>query len=656
MTDDFKYQCEQFSDIRILRYRIPEWENLPLKRKKLIYFLHQAAHSGRDIIYDQNYKHNLLIRKTLHQIWMQGPTNQQSEAYSAFQVYAKRFWFSNGFHHHYSMDKFFPECSKEDFQELIMQSDPNGFPMQDHESIADFSGRLCDLIFEKDYDQKRVSLDASHDVVQASACNFYEGLTQQEAEDFYRAKVQANPDEPISYGLNSKLIKENGAFVEKVWKSGGMYGEAIDKIIYWLELALDVAENSKQQHAIRLLIDFYKSGDLKLFDEFSIAWLEDTESEVDFINGFIEVYGDPLGRKATFESVVMLRDEEGTKRAKTISDHAQWFENHSTTDACFKKEKVTGVTARGVHVVAESGDCSPATPIGINLPNADWIRAKHGSKSVNLSNIVDAYDAASKDSGALEEFAFSEEEVRLSKSYGTLAGNLHTDLHEIVGHGSGKLAAGVPDPAESLKIYSSTIEEARADLVALYFIMDKKLIELGLMPSLDVGKTEYNSYIRGGLMTQLVRVDIGKDLEESHMRNRQIIAKWAYEKALESDVIKKLTIEGKTYFVIQDYEKLRELFGVLLREVQRIKSEGDYDAAQKLVETYGVKIDQELHKEVKSRWEKLNIPPYSGFINPEFQCFVNENGEVERIDVSYPDDFAAQMLRYDEQFGFLSVL
>ncbi len=651
MTENFKYLTEQFADIRILRYQIPEWENLSLNQKKLLYYLHKAAMSGRDIIYDQNFKHNLLIRKTINAVWM----SEQSEhpAWKDFEVYAKRFWFSNGFHHHYSMDKFFPDCAQNEFQELIAQCDDFMLPMAADEAQNVFAERVCDIIYDRKNDLKRVSLDTSGDLVQDSACNFYEGVRQQEAEDFYKNKKQENPDEPVSFGLNSKLVKEDGRIVEKTWKSGGMYGPAIDRIINWLEKALTVAENEKQAKAIKLLIEFYRSGDLKIFDEFSIAWLQDTESSIDFINGFIEVYGDPLGRKATFESVVMLRDEEGTKRAKTISDNAQWFEDHSTTDKKFKKERVTGVTARGVHVVAESGDCSPATPIGINLPNADWIRAKHGSKSVNLSNIVDAYDEASKDSGALEEFAFSEEEVKLSKSYGTLAGNLHTDLHEIVGHGSGKLASGTPDPAESLKSYASTIEEARADLVALYFIYDQKLVDLGLMPSLEVGKTEYNGYIRGGLMTQMVRVELGKVLEESHMRNRQLIAKWAFEKGENDAVIEKVMRGDKTYFVIRDYDKLRTIFGELLREVQRIKSEGDYEAACNLVENYGVKLDADLHKEVKERWEKLKIAPYAGFINPEFRPIINNEGQLTDFEIIYPTDFAGQMIVYDAEYGIL---
>ncbi len=651
MTENFKYLTEQFADIRILRYQISEWENLGLDQKKLLYFLHKAAMSGRDIIYDQNYKHNLLIRKTINAVWM----SEQSEypAWKDFEVYAKRFWFSNGFHHHYSMDKFFPDCAQNEFQELILRCDDFMLPMNGEEDQNAFAKRVSAIIYDRNNDLKRVSLDTSGDLVQDSACNFYEGVNQKEAEEFYKNKKQENPDEPVSFGLNSKLVKENGRIVEKIWKSGGMYGPAIDRIINWLEKALTVAENEKQAKAIKLLIEFYRAGDLKTYDEFSIAWLQDTESSIDFINGFIEVYGDPLGRKATFESVVMLRDDEGTKRAKTISDNAQWFEDHSTTDKKFKKEKVTGVTARGVHVVAESGDCSPATPIGINLPNADWIRAKHGSKSVNLSNIVDAYDEASKDSGALEEFAFSEEEVKLSKTYGTLAGNLHTDLHEIVGHGSGKLASGTPDPAESLKSYASTIEEARADLVALYFIYDQKLVDLGLMPSLEVGKTEYNGYIRGGLITQMVRVEPGKVLEESHMRNRQLIAKWAFEKGEKDRVIEKVVKDDKTFFVVRDYDKLRAIFGELLREVQRIKSEGDYEAARNLVENYGVKLDTDLHKEVKERWEKLKIAPYAGFINPEFRPIINQEGELIDFEIIYPTDFAGQMIVYDAEYGLL---
>ncbi len=496
-------------------------------------------------------------------------------------------------------------------------------------------------------------LDEDKDMIAASANNFYENLTQAEAEDFYKMKGDASDTQPVSWGLNSKLVKTDGKIEEKVWKWGGMYSRSIEKIVFWLEQALDFTTTDAQRKALEKLIGFYKTGDLREFDEYSILWLSDTGSPIDVINGFIETYGDPLGRKATFESVVYMRDEEATHRAKTISDNAQWFEDHSPTQKEYKKEKVTGVTARGINVVVESGDCSPSTPIGINLPNADWIRAEYGSKSVTISNIMQAYDEASKESGAIEEFAFSDEEVALSKKWGNLATNLHVDLHEIVGHGSGKLKPGVGNPGDTLKNYAATIEEARADLFALYYAIDEKLIDLGLMPEKEVGIAEYNGYIRGGLMTQLVRVEPGKNLEESHMRNRQLIAAWAYEKGRAENVIEKRKRDGKTFFVVNDHDKLRHLFGELLKEVQRIKSEGDFEAAKKLVETYGVKVDREIHEEVLKRWKKLNIAPFAGFINPRLIPVFNADGELRDVKIQYPDNFTIQMLEYADKYSYL---
>jgi dipeptidyl-peptidase-3 len=639
----FKIQTEQFADIRILRYQVPGFEELPLKQKELLYYLYEAALAGRDIIYDQNFKHNLFIRRTLEKIFKSYSGKRESKEWKQFETYLKKVWFSNGIHHHYSMDKFLPECPELYFRQLA----------KDTGLAYDIIDKITPLIFDPKIASKRLVQDEGVDMIKASANNFYENVSQAEAEEFYTKMIDPKDTEPLSYGLNSKLVAENGKLSEKVWKRNGMYHEAIEQVIHWLEKAVKVAENKTQHAALGKLVEFYKTGDLKTFDEYNILWLADIDSKVDVVNGFIEVYGDPLGRKATFESVVSIRDEEATRRAKTVSDNAQWFEDHSPTHPEYKKEKVKGVTAKGINVVVESGDCSPSTPIGINLPNADWIRAEYGSKSVTINNIMVAYDLASRESGAIEEFAYSDEEIRLSKKYGIHASNLHVDLHEIVGHGSGKLKEGVANPSDTLKSYASTLEEARADLFALYYAIDPKLIELGLMPNLDVGKTEYNSYIRGGLMTQLVRVAPGQNIEESHMRNRQLIVKWAYEKGLHENVIEKKIKNGLTYFVVNDHEKLRDLFGQLLREVQRIKSEGDFDAGKKLVETYGVKVDKEIHTEVLERWKKLNIAPFAGFINPKLNAAYNKDGSLKDVLISYPDDFATQMIKYGEKYSLL---
>ncbi len=649
---DFKILTEQFADIRILRYQVPGFEKLSFEKKRLAYFLSQAALWGRDIIYDQNYKHNLLIRHNLENVYKTYSGNRESDAFKAFVVYLKRFWFSNGIHHHYAMDKFFPECSKTEFANLLNSSDKENYKFFNEELPDVFIEEFTKLIFDSKLDAKRLSLDAENDLVLNSACNFYEDITQEEAESFYQNQKVPNSNKPISLGLNSKLIKENGELKELTYKLGEHYSAAIGKMVFWLEKAVCFTENDAQKKALQKLIDFYKSGNLEDFDDYSLAWLQDTESSVDMIHGFIETYGDPLGRKATYEALVSIRDEEATKRAETVSSNANWFEQHSSTSPEHKKENIKGVTAKAIFVVMEAGDCSPSTPIGVNLPNADWIRTEHGSKSVSITNIIDAYDLASKDSGVLEEFAFLNEEVELDKAYGSLASKLHVDLHEIIGHGSGKIEDGVGEPSETLKNYASTIEEARADLVALYFARDQKLVDLGLMPDEKTGICEYNSFIRSSLLTQLVRVDLGKDIEESHMRNRQLIAKWVYEKGEEENVIERVKREGKTYFVIRDYEKLRLLFGVLLKEVQRIKSTGDYQAAKDLVESYGVKVDPELHKEVLMRWKKLNIAAYAGFLNPQYSPIFDEHKMVD-IEVSYPDNFTKQMLYYSQHYSSL---
>lgn len=649
--NDFKFQTEQFADIRVLRYQVPGFENLDLTKKKQLFFLYQAALWGRDIIYDQNYKHNIKIRKVLEHIYLYYKGERTKSEFELFEKYIKRVWFSNGIHHHYSMDKFFPEFSKEYWHQLVHRSDSWVFILDENESITDLENSIGRLIFDKEIDNKRVSLEDGVDLVKASANNFYENVSQKEAEEFYTNMVDENDEFPPSFGLNSKLVKENGIIKEKVWKLGGMYSHQIEKMVYWLQKAKDLSETDLQKKAFEKLIEFYITGDLRKFDEYSILWLQDSKSTVDAVHGFIENYGDPLGKKATYESVVSIRDEEASKRAEAISNNAQWFENNSSTDKKFKKEKVEGVSAKAINVVVEAGDCSPSTPIGINLPNAEWIREKYGSKSVSISNILESYDQASKDSGALQEFAYNEAEVELSKKWSNQASALHVDLHEIIGHGSGKLAPGTKDPSDTLKNYASTLEEARADLVALYFAIDPKLVELGLQDSIEVGYAEYNSYIRGGLMTQLVRVELGKNLEESHMRNRQIIAKWAFEKGQSENVIERKIKDNKTYFVVNDHNKLRELFGELLAEVQRIKSEGDYEAGKNLVENYGVKVEYDLHKEVLERWKKLNIAPYAGFINPELKA-IYKNKNIVDVEIHYPDDFAKQMMHYSKEYSF----
>ncbi|NPD45962.1 MULTISPECIES: dihydrofolate reductase [unclassified Lentimicrobium] len=650
IIDNFKIQTEQFADIRILRYQVPGFENLTLNKKLLIYYLSQAALWGRDLIWDQNFKHNIKIRKTLEHIISTYKGDKSSNQFQEFEDYAKKVFFSNGIHHHYSMDKFFPLCDRAYFESLIENSNKEGFPINMNQSLQQFSYDITNIIYDKLEFQKRVSLDTSGDLVEDSACHYYDNVNQAEAESFYSKLQKGNSK--LSWGINSTLIKKDGQVKEEVWKLGGKYSDVIEKMIFWLKKAVSLGENEEQKQALDKLIQYYETGDLQTFDDYCILWLKDINSTVDIIHGFIEVYGDPLGKKASYESLISIIDEEASKRAKTISDNASWFEHNSSTDQAFKKKEVKGVNARAVHVVMEAGDCSPATPIGINLPNADWIRAEYGSKSVTISNIIDAYDEASKGNGSINEFAFNEKEIEIHNKYSGIASKLHVDLHEIVGHGSGKLAEGVSDPSETLKSYASTIEEARADLVALYFALDEQLIKWGLMPSIEVGYCEYNSYIRGGLMTQLVRVEEGKVIEESHMRNRQLIAKWAFEQGKDKKIVEKVQKNNKTYFVINDYLGLQKIFGQLLKEVQRIKSEGDYEAAQNLVENYGVKVDTVIHKEVLHRWEKLKIAPYAGFINPQYDL-LEKDGKIEDVIIRYPDNFTKQMLYYGQNYSAL---
>ena len=648
----FKWQVDQFADVRIMRYQIPEFDSLTPNQKVLVYYLSEAAKCGRDIIWDQNYKYNLTVRSVLESIY-NGYTGDRNNAnWEQFMVYTKRVWFSNGIHHHYSNDKFIPEFTQEYFAELVKNTPADKFNTT-LGSTDEIIAKLTPILFDPNVATKRVNQDAGVDMVAASACNYYEGVTQKEVEDFYAKMMNPKDTTPISYGLNSKLVKENGKVVEKVWKIDGMYGTAIAKIVYWLEKAATVAENEHQRNIINTLIEYYKSGDLKKFDEYNVLWVSDVNSHIDFVNGFIENYGDPMGYKSSWEAVVNFKNLEATRRTTIIGDNAQWFEDNSPIDEQFKKKEVKGVSAKVITVAQLGGDCYPTTPIGINLPNADWIRKYHGSKSVTMDNITYAYDQAAQGNGFMEEFAWSPEEIELSKQHGSLAGNLHTDLHECLGHGSGQLAEGVK--GDELKNYGSPLEEARADLFALYYLLDPKMVEIGIMPSLEVAKAEYNNYIRNGLMTQLTRIEFGKTIEQAHMRNRQLIASWCYENGKAENVIEKKTRDGKTFFVINDYAKLRNLFGTLLKEIQRIKSTGDYEAGKKMIETYAVQINPELHREVLDRFNKLKLAPYGGFMNPELVP-VMEGDKIVDIKVEYPENYIQQMLDYSNKYGSLPLI
>ena len=646
----FQFLTEQFADLRIMRYQIPGFEDLSLKQKEFIYYLSQAALAGRDITFDQNYKYNLAVRRTLEEILKHYAGERQNQQWYDFTVYLKRVWFSNGIHHHYSTDKFMPGFSREYFTELIKDSPESEYPMQDGQDLAAFTEWIGEIIFNPEIAPKRVSTNADADLITNSACNFYEGVTQKEVEAYYESIYVEGDETPISYGLNSKVVKENGQVVEEKYTVDGLYGGAISKIIYWLEKAEEVAETDSQKDALKVLVEYYRTGNLELWDEYNVDWVSDLTPVVDYVNGFIEVYGDPMGMKATWESVVNFKNVEATKRTELISENAQWFEDNSPVDPRFKKKEVKGVSAKVITVAQLGGDSYPSTPIGINLPNADWIRKEHGSKSVTMDNITYAYDQASLGNGFLEEFCASQEEIDRIKEYGFMAGNIHTDLHECLGHGSGQLLPGTS--SEALKNYSSALEESRADLFALYYMWSPKMTELGLLPNKEAAMSEYDGYIRNGLMTQLTRIEPGKDIEQAHMRNRQLISKWCYEKGLEDNVIEKISRDGKTYYRINDYDKLNVLFGELLAEVQRIKSEGDYEAGKNLVETYAVKVDPELHKEVLERYAKLNLAPYGGFINPELvPVFDGEN--IVDIRINYPDDYSEQMMKYSSEFSFL---
>jgi dipeptidyl-peptidase-3 len=592
------------------------------------------------------------VRRTLEAIVDSYSGDRSTEEFQNFMVYAKRVWFSNGVHHSHSTIKFLPEVSPEYFAQLVKSSETGEFPLAEGETVDDLIATLLPIVFDPEIDGKRVNLDADVDLVADSANNYYEGVTQAQVEAYYAEVVDREDDTPISYGLNSKMVMTSDGPEEREWKVGGMYSEAIEQIVFWLEKAVSVAENETQAAALSKLVEYYKTGNLEHFDEYNILWVQDTGSEIDVINGFIETYGDALSYRGAYESVVSIKDTEATKRIEAIAEQGQWFEDQSPIMDKHKRENVTGISAKVITVVVESGDSSPSSPIGINLPNANWIRSNYGSKSVTLGNLMESYYEGSKESGYLEEFAYSDEEIELGKLHGTLAANLHTDMHEVIGHASGKIEEGVGTPNETLKNYGDTLEEGRADLIALYYAMDPKLVEIGVMPSLDVGRVMYDNFIRNGLLWQLRRLELGENLEEAHMRNRQLVAKWVYEKGRDQNVIERVDQDGKTYFVIRDYEALRELFGQLLRETQRISSQGDFEAGRDLVETYGVKVDPELHAQVLERFEKLNIAPYGGFINPRLVP-VMEGDEIVDVEIEYPDDFAEQMLHYGKEYSLL---
>ena len=652
--NNFKVQVDRFSDIEILRYKVPGFEDLSLKQKKFIYYLSEAALSGRDIIYDQNYKYNLTVRSTLNNIVQNFNGDKSSKEWAQFIEYAKRVWFSNGIHHHYSTLKILPGFDRSYLTKLVEKID-KGFPLIDGESIDGFLKRIIPIIFDPRIDAKRVNLNPEDDIISSSANNYYDGLSQDEVEKFYSNMKNPNDPTPIWYGLNSRLVKEKGKVVEKTWRLEGLYGDAIKQIIYWLQKAKEVAENDAQREELEFLIDYYRTGDLKTWDKYNIAWVGNTEIDIDYINGFIEVYGDPKGIKASYESLVEINDFEATERMKTLSLNAQWFEDNAPIMDKHKRDKVKGITYNVVNVAMLGGDVSPSSPIGINLPNSNWIRANYGSKSVSLGNITAAYDQA-RSGGFVNEFALTDEEKNRAKKYGSFAGKMHTAMHEVLGHASGKLEKDVGTPKETLKSYASTLEEGRADLFGLYYIMDPKLVQMNLVESDEVGKSEYDGYIRNGLMLQLRRLKRGEKIEQSHMRNRAYISRWVFEKGQPDNVIEKKIIKGKTFFTINDYQALRELFGLLLKEVQRIKSQGDYKAAKDLVEGYGIDVDASLHEEVLNRSESLNIAPYAGFMNPKLDLVIDKDGSITDVQISYPDDFLDQMLHYDKTYSFLPLI
>jgi dipeptidyl-peptidase-3 len=651
MQDDFEYFLEKFADVKIMRYQVPGFDELTLEQKKLIYYLSEAALCGRDIYFDQLGEYNLFIRSTLENIYSTYNGDKENENFRHFETYLKRVWFSSGIHHHYSRKKFKPAFNAEYFHHLVDRSNADKFPLADGQTIEDLKNFMEQVLFDDTFMPVSKFQDTSKDLLLNSASNFYENVSEQEAIDFYNSKKDENDPTPELYGLNSKLTKKDDELIEKPYKINGLYGPAIEKIVYWLEKALSVTETDVQHDALVKLIEYYKTGNLETWDEYNVLWVKDTASLVDYVNGFIEVYDDPLGIKGYWEAIANFKNLEATKRTEKLSENAQWFENHSPVDDRFKKEEVKGVTAKVITIAQLGGACYPTTPIGINLPNSDWIRRDHGSKSVTLGNITHAYNMVSLKSGTLEEFAIDNEEITFLQKYGPLTDDVHTDLHECLGHGSGQLLKGVS--SDALRNYHSTIEETRADLFALYFIADPKMVELGILPDQQAAKAAYISYIRNGLMLQLRRIEPGNDITQAHMRNRQLISKWCYQHGKGNNIIELVEKDGMTFTKINDFEQLRLLIGNLLAEVQRIKSEGDYEAAKNLVETYGVKVDEKLHKEVLVRYEKLDIAPYGGFINPTFDIVKNNQGEINDIKITYENDYSKQMLHYSNNYSFL---
>lgn len=645
------YNVEQFADLQILRYKVTDFEKLTLSQKKLVYYLTEAALWGRDIYFDQNGKYNLAISRTLEAVYTDWKGDRESADFKAMELYLKRVWFSSGIHHHYGSEKFVPGFAENFFREAVKSVDAAKLPLKQGQTVEQLLDEICPVMFDPSIMKMRTNQADGEDLILTSAANFYEGVTQQEAEDFYNKMKDPKDEAPISYGLNSKLVKRDGKIGEEVYKVGGLYSAAIEKIIYWLEKAEEVAETPEQLEVIKKLIEFYQTGDLKTFDDYTIAWVKDLNSQVDFVNGFTETYTDPLGMKGSWEALVNFKDMQATKRTETISSNAQWFEDNSPVDARFKKENVKGVTAKVITAAILAGDLYPATAIGINLPNSNWVRAQHGSKSVTIGNVTDAYNKAAHGNGFNEEFVLGETELDLINKYADTTDELHTDLHECLGHASGKLLPGV-DP-DALKAYGSTIEEGRADLFGLYYVANQKLVDLGLTPNLDAYKAQYYTYMMNGLMTQLVRIEPGKNIEEAHMRNRSFIAHWAFEHGQKDKVVELVKRDGKTYVQINDYEKLRDLFGELLAEVQRIKSEGDFEAARQLVENYGVKVDPVLHQEVLERYAKLNLAPYKGFLNPKYDTVKDADGNIIDVVVSYGETYPEQMLRYSRDYSAL---
>ena len=652
VADDFKYADEQFADLQMLRYKVEGFEDLTLKQKELVYYLSEAALEGRDILFDQNGRYNLTIRKMLETVYTDFKGDKTDEDFKGMETYLKRVWFSNGIHHHYGCEKFVPNFSPEFFRSALKTVDATKLPLSDGQTVDQLCDEIFPIIFDPTIMPKRVNQADGEDLILTSACNYYgEGVTQKEAEDFYTKMKDPNDPCPVMFGMNSRLVKENGKIQEKTWKVGSLYTEAIERIVYWLDKAKTVAENDQQKAVIEKLIQFYNNGDLKTFDAYAIEWVKDLDSRIDFVNCFTESYGDPLGMKASWESIVNFKDMEATKRTETISTNAQWFEDNSPVDLRFKKETVKGVSAKVITAAMLGGDLYPSTAIGINLPNSNWIRSAHGSKSVTIGNLTDAYSKAARGNGFSQEFVISPAEIKLMETYGDITDNLHTDLHECLGHGSGKLLPGV-DP-DTLKAYGSTIEEARADLFGLYYLADEKLVELGLTPNDEAYKAQYYSYMMNGLMTQLVRIDLGNNIEEAHMRNRALIARWAMEKGTADKVVEFVKKDGKTYVQVNDYKKLRDLFGQLLAEIQRIKSEGDFNAARELVENYAVKIDPTLHAEILDRYKKLNLAPYKGFINPVYTAVKDAEGNITDVTIDYTEGYAEQMLRYSSEYANL---